>query len=243
MIDSQISLIPIQLVDEQPVDRSLSKDLLWTGCDEQGKRYALKTVERAHPLLPLTEWLCYHLCSRIGVLIPEYTVVVRLDGSLAFGSLWEIDARQFSPASVSEAQFFTWLESAKSDVNAMFALDAFLPNEDRHFGNMLFVDTGARVRALAFDWSRARIFNPWPWPADCKSERSWNWLAHVRLHDPKLIRSKLDRLQLIPGTDIRQILMAAPAEWRMGFDLDQSTVWWEGHRSQRVDDTVRLLRP
>ena len=122
--ERQISLIPVQLVDEQPYERGLDKDLIWTGSDEQDRRYALKTVEASNPLLPLTEWLCYHLCNWMGILAPDFHVVVRIDGSLAFGSRWEINARQFSPRRVSDAQFTTWIHQTRQDISGMLALDA-----------------------------------------------------------------------------------------------------------------------
>jgi hypothetical protein len=239
----QISLIPVQLVDEQPVDRSIAKDLLWTGSDEQNRRYALKTVESGKELLPLTEWLCYHLCGVAGILTPEFSVVTRLDGTPAFGSRWESDARQFSPARVSDAQFTTWIAETKVDVSSMFALDAFMPNEDRHFGNILFVDTGARLRALAFDWSRTKIFSPWPWPLDCKSDHAWGWLCTAKLYDMPVIESKMARLRDVTGDKLLKILMAAPPLWRQNFDVDGAALWWDANKDHRIEQALKLLRP
>jgi len=241
--EHQISLLPVQPVDEQPYERGLDKDLLWTGSDEQDRRYALKTVEASNPLLPLTEWLCYHLCAQIGVLTPAYAVVLRIDGSLAFGSQWESNARQFSPGRVSDAQFTTWVHETRVDISGMFALDAFMPNEDRHFRNMLFVDTGARLRALAFDWSRTRIFSPWPWPRESKSWSSWNWLVNQKLHDLSALKAKLGRACEITGDRIAVILNAAPVEWRRNFDIDAAAIWWDANKAERSDHVVALLTP
>lgn len=159
---SQLSLLPIRLVDEQPADRSQSKDLAWIGLDEQDRRYALKTREPGADYLPLTEWLCYHLCQHCGIPAPEFAVVVRLDGSSAFGSRWVDNAWQINPAATRADELLLRIDRARRDVSAMFAIDAFMPNENRHFGNMLFTHTGARTRALAFDWSRTQLFAPWP---------------------------------------------------------------------------------
>lgn len=239
----QIQLLPIQLVDEQPFDRTAGKDLLWTGTDEQDRRYALKTVEPGNPLLPLTEWLCYHLCSHAGILTPDFSVVTRLDGSLAFGSRWETDARQFSPSRVSDVQFRTWVNATRADIGAMIAFDAFMPNEDRHFANILFVDTGARLRALAFDWSRTKIFNPWPWPGSCKSWSSWNWLLTAKMDDMDAVQTRMTRLREITSDKIAMILGAAPPEWRHNFDVDATAIWWDANKAQRADDVIRLLTP
>jgi len=239
----QIPLIPIQLIDEQPTDRIGTKDLLWTGSDEQNRRYALKTVEPNNKLLPLTEWLCYHLCGAAGILTPEFSVVTRIDGTPAFGSRWETEARQFSPARISDAEFTTWIAQTKADISGMFALDVFMPNVDRHFANILFVDTGARLRALAFDWSRTLLFQPWPWPADCKSERSWNWLCTTGLQDVSTAENKLSRLREMTGEKILQILRAAPDFWRQDFDIDSAALWWDANKDLRIEQALRLLKP
>ncbi len=239
----QIQLLPVQLVDEQPFDRSRGKDLLWTGTDEQDRRYALKTVEPGNIHLPLTEWLCYHLCGHAGILTPDFSAVTRLDGSLAFGSRWESDARQFSPGRVSDAQFISWVNASRVDISGMIALDAFMPNEDRHFANILFVDTGARLRALAFDWSRTKIFHPWPWPSSCKSWNSWNWLLTFKMDDLAAVRSRMARVREITGDKIALILNAAPPEWRQNFDIDAAAIWWDANKAQRTEDAIRLLTP
>lgn len=239
---SQISLIPVVLVDEQPADKSKSKDLLWVGLDEQDRRYALKTVEPDHPYLPLTEWLCYHLCGLAGILTPDFAIVKRMDGSDAFGSRWEENAKEFSPAKVSEADFIIWLTRSQGDVSAMFALDAFMPNLDRHFGNMLFIQTGERMRALAFDWSRTRIFEPWPWLADCNSAIVWKWLTtNPNLTDLREVATRMKRIQSITGEQVESILLAAPELWRDNFDCAAAGEWWNSHRDQRAADSIELL--
>lgn len=240
---SQMSLLPIVLVDEQPADKEKSKDLLWIGLDEQDRRYALKTVEPHQPHLPLTEWLCYHLCGLAGILTPDFAVVRRIDGTEAFGSRWEESAKEFSPGKVSGAQFSAWLAQSRSDVSAMFSLDAFMPNIDRHFGNMLFVQTGQRLRALAFDWSRTRMFEPWPWPEKCNSAAAWQWLAStsppfVDLHETA---AKMARIQSITGAQVEAILQAAPALWRDNFDCQAAGLWWQTHKDERVKNALKLL--
>lgn len=242
---SQMSLLPVILVDEQPADEDKSKDLLWVGFDEQDRRYALKTVEPGHPHLPLIEWLCYHLCGLAGIVTPDFAIVKRLNGSEAFGSRWEENAKEFSPAKVSEAEFTTWLTRARADISAMFALDAFMPNVDRHFGNMLFTQTGTRLRALAFDWSRTYFFEPWPWPADCNSAIAWKWLecANPQLTDLKEAASRMARIQSVTGQQVEAILLAAPELWRDNFDCSAAGKWWQDHRDQRATNAIGLLTP
>lgn len=242
---SQMSLLPIVLVDEQPPEPGTSKDLLWIGLDEQDRRYALKTVEPHHQLLPLTEWLCYHLCGLAGILTPDFAIVKRLDGSEAFGSRWEEGAKQFAPGKVSDAELVGWIDRTRADVSAMFALDAFMPNEDRHLGNILFTQSGPRLRALAFDWSRTRIFSPWPWPPTSNSAQVWQWLTQANQPQASLdeAQARMLRIQAITGQQVQTILQAAPALWRHNFDCAAAGHWWQAESSIRAKQAIELLTP
>lgn len=242
---SQMSLLPITLVDEQPPEPGTSKDLLWVGIDEQNRRYALKTVEPHHPLLPITEWLCYHLCGLAGILTPDFAIVTRLDASEAFGSRWEENAKQFSPGKVSDAEFIGWVSRASPDITAMFALDAFMPNEDRHLGNILFTQTGARLRALAFDWSRTHLFSPWPWQPTSNSAAVWHWLRQTNAQwtPPADTRARMARIQAITADQIEAILQAAPALWRHNLDCAAAAQWWHTESSKRAQQAIQLLIP
>jgi hypothetical protein len=240
---NQLPLLPIQLVDEQPADRTVSKDLLFIGFDEQDRRYALKTVEPNAPLLPLTEWLCYHLCRLAGIITPEFSVVLRLDGSPAFGSRWEENAREFSPAKVSEADLLGWLQKTRADTSGMFVMDGFMPNPDRHLGNILFVQTGARLRALAFDWSRTAIFEPWPWTNDCNSAQNWRWFKAIGNTDAAAFHARLQRLQAVTDQQVLEILQAAPELWRNNVNIEFAAQWWQANRDNRAKAVSDLLKP
>lgn len=237
----QRPLLPVKLVDEQPPEPGKSKDLLWIGLDEQDRRYALKTVEKSNPYLPLTEWLCYHLCGLAGITTPDFSIVIRLDGSPAFGSRWEESAKEFSAGKVSDVELIGWLAKSKSDIAGMFALDAFMPNEDRHLGNMLFVQTGPRLRALAFDWSRTKLFEPWPWPSGCNSAQTWAWLRSLAQADTPAVQDKMQRLQAITHTQVFDILQAAPEPWRGNLDVHAAAQWWQTNRDQRAKDALTIL--
>ncbi len=239
---SQLSLLPIQLVDEQPADRSESRDLLWIGLDEQDRRYALKTADPPTPHLPLIEWLCYHLCGLAGIITPEFAIVIRLDGSRVFGSRWAEGAQQFSPAKVSEPQLMAWLQTTRADIGGMFALDALMPNVDRHLGNILFHTVGPRLRALAFDWSRTHLFMPWPWPTGCASAQIWQWLRQVGHASQAAVDQRMQRLSDIDAEQVRAILMAAPEEWRDTLDIDAAAQWWKDNIEHRALGAKEILQ-
>ena len=130
-----------------------------------------------------------------------------------------------------------------AQMSAMFALDAFMPNEDRHIGNMLFVQTGPRLRALAFDWSRTRLFTPWPWPASSKSAVTWEWFKGLGLADGGAIDAHLQRISSITQLQVFDILQAAPHTWRDNLDIDAAAQWWHTNKETRTMDARKVLLP
>ena len=231
---SQLSLFPIRLVDEFEADRSKSKDLLWTGIDDQDRRYALKTVEPDNPALPMTEWICYQLCLRCNIPAPDFSVVARKNGTMALGSRWEENADQYSPSEVTMVQLALWLSQTTDDVSAMFIFDCFLPNSDRHMGNILFRRTPRR-RALAFDWSRVTLFNPWPLAMSSNTKKNMAWLQGHGLYNPRSADSVLDKLRLVTHTDLEEIINAAPNEWGDAVSNAALINWWKTNKDARID--------
>lgn len=231
---SQMSLLPIRLRDEFEADRSRSKDLLWTGIDEQDRRYALKTREPSNPALPLTEWTCYHLCQLCAIPAPDFAIVTRLDGSPVFGSRWETDVDQMVKDETPPPLLQLWIDEARDDVSAMFMLDCFLPNEDRHMGNILFRRAGRR-RAVAFDWSRTRLFDPWPLHPSTNTARNLEWLKRNGLYSRPAAEAVIERLREISHTDFRHILDLAPHGWSDSVSKDALEQWWRDRRHSRLD--------
>ncbi|WP_375591579.1 HipA family kinase [Chitiniphilus eburneus] len=242
----QRSLFPVQLANEEPANLGTA-DLKYIGHDNQGRRYALKTLDD-HPLLPLTEWLCYQLCAAAALPTPPFDVVKRLDGTLAFGSRWLDEIVQFNPGKMSNIEFYNLIGEAKLSISAAYTLDAFLPNQDRHWGNFLFERVGTRVNALLFDWSKTFIlddrtpFQPWAWPINCLSDRCLKQFKEMGRFDLPAANRTLNRINSIPPSAIGQIVAAAPEEWRTNVDEQHIMQWWSDHAGQRCLDTAALLR-
>lgn len=236
----QQTLFAVRLVQEDAACGT--RDLRCTGVDAAGQRYALRTTDDPQPLAPLTEWLCYHLCQRCGIYQPGFAIVERVDGSPAFGSVWVEDAWQYSPAAHTTLQLEGWLRRTADDASAMFALDAFLPNADRHLRNVLFRQVGPRTRAMAFDWSDVRLpLQTWPWPQDCNSARVLAWLRDIGAWQPGAAQAVLQRLEAISAADVNAIMNAAPPSWRHNQAVGATTGWWHTHALSRVAKTAAFL--
>lgn len=240
----QLSLIPITLEHEEPHDPASSADLKWVGWDTSGQRWALRTTGDPRPDAPMIEWLCYHLCQQCGVRQPDFGVVQRPNGELAFGSKWADNTWQYAPARTPQLQLESWLRDSSADISAMFVIDAFLPNDDRHSRNVLFEATAARVRALAFDWSRARWFEPWPWEGSSNSAQFLAWLKSANLgQDPNAARQCASRLKALSPQSLKEMLLAAPSAWRENMDIDAAATWWARNAASRADAALGLLFP
>lgn len=238
----QLSLIPITLEHEEPHDPTSSADLKWVGWDTSGQRWALRTTGDPRPDAPMIEWFCYHLCQWCGVWQPEFGVVQRPNGELAFGSKWAENAWQYAPARTTQLQLESWLRDSNADISAMFVIDAFLPNDDRHSRNVLFEAAATRVRALAFDWSRARWFEPWPWDGASNSAQFLNWLKSAGLGPSSTAAYQCaTRLKTLPSQTLKELLIAAPVAWRENMDIEAAAHWWARNAANRADAALGQL--
>jgi hypothetical protein len=173
---------------------------------------------------------------------PEFGVVQRPNGELAFGSKWAENAWQYAPARTTQLQLESWLRDSNADISGMVVIDAFLPNDDRHSRNVLFEAAAARVRALAFDWSRARWFAPWPWNEDSTSAEFLAWLHSVGLGpDHRAAMQCAQRLKAMKPDTLRELLLAAPSAWRENMDIGAVANWWTNNAATRADAAIAHL--
>ncbi|MEI2419418.1 hypothetical protein V6O07_04025, partial [Arthrospira platensis SPKY2] len=97
--------------------------------------------------------------------------------------------------------------------------------------------------ALAFDWSRTYLFEPWPWPPNCNSAQVWLWVKSLKQIDESAVTNTLDRLQSLSETEIERIILAAPADWSKDIDVSALCAWWKDCRHARAELTLSQLLP
>ncbi|MCX8016728.1 MAG: hypothetical protein N2690_02315 [Rhodocyclaceae bacterium] len=236
----QQSLFPVQLKCENAA--SGTRDLRWIGTDHAGVRYALRTRDDPQPLAPMTEWLCYHLCQHCGIYQPGFAVVQRTSGELAFGSVWVEDAWQYLLTDHTQMMLEAWLRESASDVSAMLALDAFLPNSDRHIRNILLRRVNGRVRAMAMDWSDVRLTGgTWPWPSGSNSAQTLEYLRSIGAWRAATAAQVLHRLKNLTADAVMSVALAAPEAWRDNLDMNALRLWWTEEAGPQLDATASLL--
>lgn len=244
---SQASLFAIQLVDEVDSPFGHGRDAKALGIDAADNEYLLKRLQDG-PLLPLTEWLCHHLCRLCGVPTPEFAVVLRPNGEPAFGSRIDPNVVDFNRSVLSHAQQVAIVTQAAPTESAALMLDAALNNPDRHFGNWLYAPRRGRFVALAIDWSRMQSLQPppfstWPWTAGCRSAGTHAALVALGALQAADLRGAGHALIRVDESDVVAIIQSAPEEWRTGYDLSAMVDWWRDRRHARIDDSLALLLP
>ncbi|WP_414041298.1 hypothetical protein ACJU26_04280 [Acidithiobacillus sp. M4-SHS-6] len=235
----QGSLFPVKIVREQAFSGTASLRL--TGYALNGECYAIKTVED-NPLLPITEWFCYHLCSAVQIPTPGWVVAERPNKTLAFGSRVDQDTELLGRISTNPVFVRTVLNSLASSISRILSLDYFLPNIDRHINNILVRQLpDNHMIALAFDWSHAQNlpnFLNWPWESPNNSFHTVEYLKIQKKWDNQAAFQVNNAVASIPSSFIREWLTSAPIEWIPNQDLawiDLVVQSWDQARAARVN--------
>lgn len=231
----QRSFLPIRIIDVVPPERTTAK-LKMIGISDTGVKYALKTLAD-DPSLPLTEWFCYSLCRLTGIATPEFDIVKMPDGSLAFGSKWEPPSTFIvDPSGCDKDELLLRLSGTADGLSQMLTLDCFLPNKDRHFGNIMFKPQQKFQQVLAFDWSELECvkncFLPEKLTDKSNTIRTINYLilleqaSNKNYLSSKKISEYSNRIKEIDSKDISTVLHSVPVEWHNGIDINGIIEWW-----------------
>ena len=101
----QSSLIPIKIIQQTPANLG-SADLKFIGLADDSHQYALKRLADHH-LLPITEWVGYHLSRVVGLATPDFAPVWLDDRTPAFGSRLElVQQLGLPPSPIQIAKYF-----------------------------------------------------------------------------------------------------------------------------------------
>lgn len=235
---SQASLFPVNVIYTLPSSAAGldGADLKWLARGDDGHDYAMKTMDD-HPALPLTEWVCYQLWRACGLPVPDCAALYQADKLPAFGSRFELNSAQLTSTSpLTIASFFGPHLPA---IAALYPLDAFITNNDRHGRNML-VRQGLVADALvSIDFSRAAMVAGKPFGKqallkrpDCNTTQWWRYFRD-RLKVQADMRA-LDAAGKLPGHWLADTINQAPEPWRQGIDLQAICSFWEKRRTARA---------
>jgi hypothetical protein len=237
----QTSLVPIRIINELPANLDTA-DLKTIGLGDDGFTYALKRLQD-HPLVPICEWVGYQLSRSVGLFTPDFSVVWLNQETPAFGSRWEDVVQIGLPHNPLEVvRYFGG--SMRQLVEPIFAVDAFLPNIDRHGRNFMWRKAFSGPIPIAFDFASAWLrtglpFGIWPIPGEAKTMNSWHYFREQL--DYQLPVQTFQKIMDLPDEWLERVLIAAPKQWLASFDVESTISYWVKQRYERCNQAINQL--
>ena len=151
----QQPLFKMQLVDFEPDEPTAQ--LKKIGYDQAKNKYAVKRIEDGN-WIPLTEWLGYSLCQKLGIATPDYIIGYDESNTPVFCSKWvdgKIFTKQDGQSEKGQQDILLEVLERYQEIFDIIQLDDIIDNPDRHAGNLIFLPNIPNV--LAFDFSLAQI--------------------------------------------------------------------------------------
>ncbi|OSR73982.1 hypothetical protein BV326_01438 [Pseudomonas syringae pv. actinidiae] len=242
----QRQLFPIAVITTYPNDQG-SADLGMIGLAENGKDYAIKTVTDGNGMVPASEAFCYQLARHILIGTPDFDVIELHDGSLAFGSAWEggVETLKDRTEILRVLSGEIPIVGLKAFFSKVYALDLFVNNVDRHFGNYIFRPSYSGKIGLAFDFSRAWFaFNPFGFEATehCNTFTGIHAIRQFGQYDKFEAEKCLDKILSLTTGDIDTIISNFPAAWMSEHNRQEFLGWWDSQaRKERIDFLKGML--
>jgi len=229
-----------------PIGRG--KTLQTNAIAEDGFDYAVK-AQTEHAMLPASEWFCYQLAQSVGLGCPACAVLVMPDGSRAFGSRIEVGLSNMQDDVKAGTPPDQYLADCADRLSIAYALDLFIANADRHFGNFLFRCNSLNQRTIMpIDYSHAWWVAGWP-PADLTAAHSatTNHLKIVRAlglwRAPQALMALGTLSQISPST-LGVWLDAMPEVWLADDQKSRLLTWWgNDHFHAHVSKCVQYCQP
>lgn len=244
-LKEQPSLLPIEIIETYPSDENTA-DLTLIGKGRDGRHYAIKTLSDGKGHIPATELFCYKLARYISVPVPNWDIVLLDNGETAFGSVWEGNAHIVKKL----AEMFDYLEGnkqvdgLKEFISKVHALDVFVNNIDRHFGNYMFRPSYKdKLISLAYDFSRAWMeISPFGLQSTKVSTNTQKYIGYskqYKQYDQKVALSTLEEIVSIPKVDIDVILSSMDSSWMSENDKNKILEWWGSESFEKRVQSIR----
>lgn len=197
---------------------------------EDGFDYAVKSLSD-HAMLPFSEWFCYQLAQAMGVSCPACAILVMHNDSRAFGSRIQPGLSHMQSEIDNGVGVVDYLAGCADRLSIIYAMDLFVANIDRHFGNFLFgVNSLGQRTVMPIDYSHAWWVGGWPLKdITAHNNATTNSIAIVRAMDlwraPAALLA-LGSLSQIKAVTVRKWLDLMPPSWLNESDKIALVTWW-----------------
>lgn len=234
----QRSIAPLVARTIHP-NSSGSADLKNIVTANNGRDYAVKCVSDGNKYVPASEMFCYEIARDLAIPTPDYQFIQMPSGEIGFGSAWEGGAKIANESYV--IGILTGSVSVRGItefLSRVYAMDIFVNNVDRHWGNFIFRDSFRSVIALAYDFGRAwYASNPYSFDAfgDCNTRLAISLAVAHGKYDPAEALQTLETIENISSDRIEAIFEGMPSEWLAHLDRQTFLQWWSSeYRIQRI---------
>lgn len=241
---TQGTLFPLRVKHHLP-PAGRGKDVRFFALADDGMEWALKR-QAEHTMLPASEYFGYQLAQACSLATPYCGILADLDGALVFGS--RIEAGLTDLATEPQANVPARIASCAGRMSGAYALDLFMGNNDRHFGNFLYrAQSDGRLAAMVIDWSRAWWVGGWP-PQDLTTAASAtsnhvHILRALKLWSPTDALLTLGTVSSVPVSAVKDWLDKMPASWLTPADRGTLLAWWGSPAFQsRISACVSYCR-
>jgi hypothetical protein len=212
---------------------------------DDGGRYYVKNDSNGKPVRA-SEWLGTHLAEAVGIQAPAPAAIKLSNGEVVFGSRRiagvadDVVTQVFlsTPSAMNAAIPVAGLSRVLSRI---YALDMFLFNEDRHFGNYISVDDNGVRRLYAFDFSRA-VFWKWPWngyPTADNTRNCGTLLRQLHGFDGAAAESILDNICNLAPEIVESFVKQMPPDWLTPQLCADFVSFWSSGQCKARADTLR----
>ena len=215
---------------------------------EDGFDYAVKAATD-HPHIPFSEWFCYQLSQAMGLSCPRCAILVLPDGSRAFGSRIEAGLALMEEIIKDGTPPGRFLDSCAGRISVAYAMDLFVANIDRHFGNFLFGTNSVGARTvMPIDYSHAWTVGGWP--IRDIHEKSNPTTVHLSIlralglwRAPEALIA-LGTLSQVRQSSVQHWLEQMPEEWATESERATVVTWWGSEDFHaRVSKCVQSCQP
>lgn len=226
----------VRTIREDPANLN-SADAEFIVSAEDSMDYVVKTT-RKQPGIPASEWICHQLADACRIATPQYAQIELQDGRIGFGSQWDSSATTDQVTRTRIAMAIPGLPGLAAQFSAIYVLDLFVHNVDRHLGNYFFVKTRQGYGVKAFDFSQALFYHGWQIPGlplnHCNTLSCYRSLRVSYQYDKQAGAELIRCLRRLPLVQLRQWLDEMPPAWLSATRKARFTDWWDNEAGQRL---------
>ena len=196
---------------------------------DDGLDYMLKDDSGGAPVRA-REWICHGLADNAGLPVLECQPILDGAGRVLFGSRYLLNGGPGGATGYKILAGALPLSEARNVLSALYAVDLFLGNWDRHADNLMIEqDAAPRIRVMDFSEAPALIDPaqrgkiPRAGTATVTAGRTLRTLYGFSVDAATLA---LDRLDTVTDGRLKEIVDGMPSDWLPAAARDDLLKWW-----------------